>query len=509
MATTPQHQALYRQYRPARFGDVRGQEHVSRALLNAVNEDRVGHAYLFSGPRGTGKTSTARILAMALNCTERGDDGEPCGACESCRSIRAGTSVDVHELDAASNRGVDDIRDLISKVALGTPGNWKVYIIDEVHRLTPDASSALLKTLEEPPSHVVFVLATTDPQKVLATIRSRCQHYELHLISGDTLEALVKDISRAEGLELSDSQLAVVVRRGQGSARDTLSALDQAAAAGGLEDDGGAVDEILATLGTKDAKGVLVCVAKAINQGRDPRQLATDILERLRDYFLVLQAPELVALPEASVAELKRQGAALGLARSVKAIESVGAAATEMRDCANPRVTLEVALIRLVAPKLERDIDVVLQRMDDIERRLGQGALCGSGPGPGDVAPEAPASTVVLPPSLEATDEAAVAPLAVAREPGPLATTQPARPAPPEPVAEPTPEHDGTVATTPPASPGPETSAAVPAPERPGPPPRPSAPARNVPPRPSAPTPPVPGQPRSFIDAFPGAVRIQ
>src|SRR4051794_10145734 len=175
------YQTLYRRYRPRRFSDVRGQEHVVRALRNAVREDRVGHAYLFSGPRGTGKTSTARILAKALNC-EHLDDGEPDATCESCRSIEVGSSPDVVEMDAASNNGVDAMRDLTARVALGTAGRRKVYIVDEVHMLSPAASNALLKTLEEPPAHVVFVLATTDPQKVLPTVRSRTQHYEFRLL---------------------------------------------------------------------------------------------------------------------------------------------------------------------------------------------------------------------------------------------------------------------------------------------------------------------------------------
>src|SRR6056297_1669215 len=184
------YQSLYRRYRPQRFGEIRGQAHVVRALRSAVRDDRVGHAYLFSGPRGTGKTSTARILAKALNC-ERLDGGEPCGECDSCRSIEAGSSYDLHELDAASNNGVEAVRDLISKASLGSPGRTKVYILDEVHMLSTAASNALLKTLEEPPEHVVFVLATTDPQKVLPTIRSRTQHFEVHLLPAADLESLV------------------------------------------------------------------------------------------------------------------------------------------------------------------------------------------------------------------------------------------------------------------------------------------------------------------------------
>src|SRR6478672_10861576 len=188
------YQSLYRRYRPQRFGELRGQEQLVRALQHAVQTDTVGHAYLFSGPRGTGKTSTARILAKVLNC-ENPVDGEPDGVCASCLAIEQGTSFDVHELDAASNNGVDAIRELVAKASLGTPGRTKVYILDEVHMLSTPASNALLKTLEEPPAHVVFVLATTDPQKVLPTIRSRTQHFEFRLIGPDVLVDLLKDVN--------------------------------------------------------------------------------------------------------------------------------------------------------------------------------------------------------------------------------------------------------------------------------------------------------------------------
>ena len=193
------YQSLYRRFRPSTFAEVKGQDHVVLALRNAVREGKVAHAYLFSGPRGTGKTSTARILAKALNCTDL-HDGEPCGVCSSCLEIARGTSLDVHELDAASNNGVDAMRDLVSRAALGTPGRQKVYIVDEVHMLSTAASNALLKTLEEPPAHVVFVLATTDPQKVLPTIRSRTQHFEFRLLGADTLGELLEQVRQAAHL---------------------------------------------------------------------------------------------------------------------------------------------------------------------------------------------------------------------------------------------------------------------------------------------------------------------
>ena len=212
------HQSLYRRYRPRRFSELRGQDHVVRVLRNAVREDRVGHAYLFSGPRGTGKTSAARILAKVLNC-ERPVDGEPCCECASCVAVEAGTSFDVHELDAASNNGVDDIRELIERASLGMAGRRKVYILDEVHMLSRAAESALLKTLEEPPPHVVFVLATTDPQKVSATIRSRTQHLEFHLLPTDELEAHVRWVAEDAGLPVTDEAIEAVLRLAGGSAR--------------------------------------------------------------------------------------------------------------------------------------------------------------------------------------------------------------------------------------------------------------------------------------------------
>src|SRR6478736_2260492 len=225
-------QALYRRYRPRRFSEVKGQEHVVRALRNAVINGREGQAYLFSGPRGTGKTTSARILAKVLNC-ERPVDGEPCCECESCLAVERGTSYDVHELDAASNNRVENMRDLIEKAALGTPGRHKVYILDEVHMLSPAAEATLLKTLEEPPPHVVFVLATTDPQKVSETIRSRTQHLEFHLLPSSVLDEHVRWLIGEAGLEVEPGAIDAIVRQGGGSARDTISALELVVAAGG------------------------------------------------------------------------------------------------------------------------------------------------------------------------------------------------------------------------------------------------------------------------------------
>src|SRR3954469_18242708 len=324
MAEQP-YQSLYRRYRPQRFAEVRGQDHVTRALRNSVREGRVAHAYLFSGPRGTGKTSTARILAKALNCTDL-QDGEPCGECDSCVQVQRGGSLDVVELDAASNRKLDEMRDLLSRVALGTPGRWKGYIIDEVHQLTPDASSALLKTLEEPPGHVVFVLATTDPQKVLPTIKSRTQHFEFRLLPRDVLEGLLRDVNEAASLGVAPEAFDLVLRIGGGSARDTLSVLDQVAASGEVADEGSVVFEIADALAERDSGRALVAVAEAMAAGRDPRQLTSDVLEHLRNAFLATFAESLVALPDDAVVQVREQATRMGTAALVRAMETLGGA---------------------------------------------------------------------------------------------------------------------------------------------------------------------------------------
>ncbi len=312
------YQSLYRRYRPRRFAEVRGQEHLVRALQNAVREGRVGHAYLFSGPRGTGKTSTARILAKVLNC-EAPIDGEPCCACASCLAIEQGSSFDVHELDAASNNGVEAVRDLINKAALGTPGRTKVYILDEVHMLSTAASNALLKTLEEPPEHVVFVLATTDPQKVLPTIRSRTQHFDVHLLAASELRELVEYVAKDAGLEVDDDAVEYVLRAGAGSARDTLSALDQVVAAGGVPAESDAIDEIVEALCARDAGRALLAVEAAVSGGRAPRVLGEQLISRLRDVFLAAMGSELARLPDRDRERVTDQAQRLGAAPATRA----------------------------------------------------------------------------------------------------------------------------------------------------------------------------------------------
>ncbi|HUE60916.1 MAG TPA: DNA polymerase III subunit gamma/tau [Acidimicrobiales bacterium] len=383
------YQALYRRFRPQRFADVLGQEHVTRALTGAVRDGKVAHAYLFSGPRGTGKTSTARILAMALNC-EHPDEGEPDGTCASCVAIRQGSSLDVQELDSATNRGIDEMKDLLSRVSLGTPGRWKVYIIDEVHQLTPQAASALLKTLEDPPSHVIFVLATTDPQKVMPTIRSRTQHFEFRLLGSDVLGKLLRDVNSKASLGLPGEAIDLVVKRGHGSARDALSALDQVAAAGGVDDEATVVADLVTALADRDPGRVLVEVAEAAAAGRDPRRIATEVLEYLRNGFLATQARSLVMLPDDIAAEAEAEARRLGTAALVRAMEMLGQALIDMRDAPDPRVTLEVALVRVASPEADDSRPALLERVERLERAVGQG---GGPSGPGG------AGNIAQPPS--------------------------------------------------------------------------------------------------------------
>ena len=383
------YQSLYRRYRPTRFSEVRGQEHLVSALRNAVTEDRLGHAYLFSGPRGTGKTSTARILSKVLNC-ENPAGGEPCCVCDSCLSIDAGTSFDVHELDAASNNGVDAIRDLISSASLATPGRYKVYILDEVHMLSTAASNALLKTLEEPPSHVIFVLATTDPQKVLPTIRSRTQHFEVHLLSAADLEGLVDHVVADAGLELSPEGRTYVLRVGAGSARDTLSALDRVVAAGGIPDSEDAVDELVEALCERDTGRALIAVEGALSRGRNPRVLGEALIARLRDVFLASVGADLSRLTDTDRARATEQGRRLGAAGATRALESLGEAFVGIQDALDPRIPLEVALVRLTRDDADVSLSSLADRISRLERGGAVAAVDPALASPGPARPTAP-----------------------------------------------------------------------------------------------------------------------
>ena len=384
------HQALYRRYRPACFAELRGQESVVLALQNAVQQGRVGHAYLFSGPRGTGKTSTARILAKALNCTDLGDDGEPCGQCQSCLDVANNASYDLIELDAASNNKVDDIRELISRVAMGSPGKAKVYVLDEVHMLTTGAENALLKTLEEPPDHVVFVLCTTEPHKVVPTIRSRTQHLEFNLIDGDVLAEHARWVVEQAGLEVDEGAIDHAVHRGAGSARDTLSALDQIVAAGGVADRLDAVDEIVEALGGQDYGPAFVAVHETLRSGREPRIVGEALLDRLRNAFLCAMGADLSHLTDAQQESARATAALIPPAGLTRALEVLGTALVDMRQAPDPRVDLEVALGRLTRRDLDTDHGALLERIERLERH---GASAPAGAGGGDIPASDPSAS--------------------------------------------------------------------------------------------------------------------
>ena len=375
--------SLYRRFRPGRFEELRGQDHVVQALRNAVRDDRVSHAYLFSGPRGTGKTSSARILAKALNCAAP-VDGEPCGVCTSCREITQGTSLDVHELDAASNNGVDAMRDLVAHAALGTPGRWKVYIVDEVHMLSTAAANALLKTLEEPPGHVVFVLATTDPQKVPPTIRSRTQHLEFRLLGAEVLHDLLDSVNQQAGLAMDEESVQAAVRRGRGSARDALSALDQVAASGSADSARPELGTVLTAVADGDAVAVLVRLGELVARGWGPPQLATELVDDLRQSFLAALAPELCAISGPGRAAFTTLAESMGMPRLVRAMEVLGQALIDMRDAPDPQVVLEIALVRSARPDLDTGIDALTERVAALERALAPG---GQGERPAPPAP--------------------------------------------------------------------------------------------------------------------------
>lgn len=348
-------------------------------------EGRVGHAYLFSGPRGTGKTSAARILAMAANC-EAPLGGEPCGGCQACRAVRLGSSLDVVEVDAASKRLLDDMRDLLASVGLASPGRRKFYIIDEVHQLTPHAAAALLKTLEEPPSHVVFVLATTDPQAVLETIRSRCQHFTFNLLAEAALSELVRSVADDAGLGLPAEALAAAVAEGAGSARDALSALERIAMGGGTRATLPAA-RLAQALAARDPSAILTAVAEAVACGFAPHQIAHDLLAYLRQAFLSTFAPNLAAPDNGKALGLARQMGLPCLVRTMETLGKTGALST----LADPRASLEAALLACAASPGPNGLDALAERITRLEAALG-----GSGQAPTPPRVLLPLGTVIV-----------------------------------------------------------------------------------------------------------------
>ena len=425
------YEALYRRYRPSRFQDAFfGQDHVVAALRNAIEGDRVGHAYLFSGPRGTGKTTSARILAKALNCTDL-QGGEPCNECDSCLAFQAGGSYDLHELDAASNNGVDAMRDLIGKVALGSPGRTKVYILDEVHMLSSGAENALLKTLEEPPPHVVFVLCTTEPNKVVPTIRSRTQHLEFSLLSASQVGDLIDHVVGDAGIEITPEDRQYVIRAGGGSARDTLSALDQVVAAGGAPQGGEHLEALFQSLIDRDAAQALTAIDGALQAGRDAASIGTSLLHELRTVFLAAMRADLGHLPQAERDRAVARAASMPPARITRAIEVIGTSIIEMRQAPDPRVDLEVAIMRLTRADLDTNPAALVERLEAIESQLTGGAPIVA-PAPAPAIPASPA--IAQPTPARAPDPA---PVAVApsqpQTPQPVPAPQPATRSAPQP----------------------------------------------------------------------------
>ena len=378
--------SLYRKHRPQTFAEILGQDPVSSTLANAIAEDRVAHAYLFTGPRGTGKTSTARILAKALNC-EQGPTPSPCGVCNSCVSITDGSSMDVIEMDAASHSKVEETRGILDGVPLASAGGKKkVYVIDEVHMLTTQSFNALLKTLEEPPPHVVFILATTEAHKVLPTIVSRTQRFDFRPISTDVLTQHLLDIAGREEIALTPGAAAVIARHADGGARDALSALDQLSSITGgkiTEDEadqllGGRHEDSYARLfdavATGEVGGVFLTMHSLASEGADPRRIAIGVIEHARSLLLLKTAPDagnLLDVAPEDVPVLASQSERFSAEGLVRLLELVSGAHAEMRTAANHRLLLEVALVRAAAPDTDPSASGLLGRLERLERRFG------------------------------------------------------------------------------------------------------------------------------------------
>jgi DNA polymerase-3 subunit gamma/tau len=428
----PPRLALYRRYRPATFAEVKGQDHVTEPLRQALRTGRVNHAYLFSGPRGCGKTTSARILARSLNCAE-GPTPDPCGKCESCLALAPDGpgSLDVIEIDAASHGGVDDARDLRER-AFYSPvsGRFKIYIIDEAHMVTREGFNALLKLVEEPPPHLKFVFATTEPEKVIATIRSRTHHYPFRLVPPAILRELLEEILSAEQIGYEPAVLPLVVRAGAGSARDSLSVLDQLLAGAGEEGlrydrtvallgytDENLLDEVADAFANEDGAAVFRAVNRVMEGGHDPRRFAADLLDRFRDLIVLAAVPGagqtgLLDMPADRLDRMSEQAGRFGQAELTRAAELISEGLIQMRGATSPRLLLELTCAQILLPSAASGEKALLVRLERLERRLEGAQVTPSD----SSAATAPAATAPAAPSAPSASSA------------PLATSPPATP---------------------------------------------------------------------------------
>ena len=394
--------ALYRKFRPSEFDDVKGQDHIVTTLKNQIRAERIGHAYLFCGTRGTGKTTVAKILAKAVNC-EHPVDGSPCGTCAMCRAIASGTSMNVIEIDAASNNGVDNIRDIREEVAYApTEGKYKVYIIDEVHMLSTGAFNALLKTLEEPPAYVIFILATTEAYKIPITVLSRCQRYDFHRISIDTIAARLSELLAIEGVEAEERAVRYVAKAGDGSMRDALSLLDQCIAfylGQKLTYDHvlevlGAVDtevysRLLNRILQEDVSGVIALLEEIVIQGRELGQFVNDFTWYLRNLLLLQSSDdmeEILDISNDNLQSMKKEAATISANKLLRYIRIFSDLSGQMKYSSQKRILVEVALIKLCRPQMEQSREDLVDRIEQLEKKIERGVAAAPAAMPGQQA---------------------------------------------------------------------------------------------------------------------------
>ncbi len=406
--------ALYRKYRPFAFEEVKGQEHIVTTLKNQIKAERLSHAYLFCGTRGTGKTTVAKILAKAVNC-QQPQDGSPCGECPSCRAIASGSSVNVIEIDAASNNGVDDVRQIRDEVTYPpTEGRFKVYIIDEVHMMSNPAFNALLKTLEEPPAYVIFILATTDPNRIPITILSRCQRYDFRRITAETVANRLRDLMDQEQILVEDAAIRHIAKAADGSMRDALSLLDQCIAFHMGEDltydhvldvlgavDTGIFSRLLRAVLARDVTKSICLLEEVILQGRELTQFVTDFIWYLRNLLLIKssdQMEEVLDMSRDNIALLKEEAAMTESASIMRFIRIFSELSEQMRFATQKRVLIEIALIKLCRPAMEEEKDTLSDRVSYLEQQIEKGVFVTPQAGSGTTAQAAPAKT---PPKME------------------------------------------------------------------------------------------------------------